>query len=100
MENKQRVVKKQMTFPTALADTLEGRAKKYGFTFPEYVRHLLLQSVELDDSSEVEYLDPATEALVAESMKQYERGEYITLRTTKEIEDFFLNRSKSRKGRK
>lgn len=91
MENKQKVVKKQMTFPTALADSIEIKAKKYGFTFPEYVRHLLLNSLELQDSSDVEYADAETEAMIEQAHKEYESGNYVTLKTKEDIENYLAS---------
>jgi hypothetical protein len=88
MAHNQSVVKKNMTFPKKLVEILEKKAKKVGFSFPEYVRYVLLRSVE-PEIEEVEFVDEQTEKDIGQALKEYAEGKYVTLRSHKEIHDYF-----------
>ncbi|MBI2356730.1 hypothetical protein HYV12_01625 [Candidatus Dojkabacteria bacterium] len=79
---------KQMVFPGRLAKLIEGKAKRFGVSFAEYLRHLAIKDIETD---EYEILDEETEKEVGKALEDYRKGNYITLKTKKDIDDFYLN---------
>ena len=83
-------VTRQITFPKKLMDTVESRAKNFGYSFPQYVRYVLTKEVEGQIKNEEEII--LSEDLVAgikESIKEVDEGKAVTLKTKKEVRDYF-----------
>ena len=85
-------VTRQITFPKKLMDAVESRAKQYGYSFPEYVRYVLTKDVDRKDF----YLGPTEDIddeelaeSIREGIKEYKEGKTVTLRSKREIRDYF-----------
>jgi hypothetical protein len=85
-------VTRQITFPKKLMDSVESRAKTFGYTFPQYVRYVLTKDIDRKDF----YLGPTEDIddeelaeSIREGLKEYEEGKTVTLRSKKEIRDYF-----------
>lgn len=81
------IVTKQVPLSKKILEMANARTDQVGMNFPEYVRMLIVQDYE--SSEEVEYLTPQEEKAVAEGMDDIKHGRYTTLKTDKEIEDYF-----------
>ena len=85
-------VTRQITFPKRLMDSVESRARQYGYSFPEYVRYVLTKELDRKDFylGPTEYIDDEELAdSIRKGIKEYEEGKTITLRSKKEIRDYF-----------
>lgn len=85
-------VTRQITFPKKLMDSVESRAKQYGYSFPEYVRYVLTKEVEKKDFyiGPTEYIDDEELAeSIREGIKEYQEGKTVTLRSKREIRAYF-----------
>lgn len=85
-------VTRQITFPKRLMDSVESRARQYGYSFPEYVRYVLTKDVEKKDFyiGPTEYIDDEELAeSIREGIREYEEGETVILRNKKEMRDYF-----------
>ena len=83
-------VTRQITFPKKLMDTVESRAKDFGYSFPQYVRYVLTKEVEGQIKNEEEIvLSEDFVKGIKESIKEVDDGKAITLRTKKEVRDYF-----------
>ena len=85
-------VTRQITFPKRLMDSVESRARSYGYSFPQYVRYVLTKDIDRKDF----YLGPTEDIddeelakSIREGLKEYEEGKTVTLRSKKEIRDYF-----------
>ncbi len=76
---------KQITFSNILLKNAMNKAKKLGVSFPEYIRHLIINDTEL----EVDILTEEEEKRVAVALKDYENGLYDKAKSDDEIEDLF-----------
>lgn len=76
---------RQITFSNILLKNAMNKAKKLGVSFPEYVRHLIINDTEL----EVDILTEEEEKRVAVALKDYENGLYDTAKSDEEIEGLF-----------
>lgn len=85
-------VTRQITFPKKLMDSVESRAKDFGYSFPQYVRYVLTKEVEKKDFyiGPTEYIDDEELAeSIREGIKEYQEGKTVTLRNKKEIRAYF-----------
>jgi hypothetical protein len=85
-------VTRQITFPKKLMDSVESRAKDFGYSFPQYVRYVLTKEVEKKDFyiGPTEYIDDEELAeSIREGIKEYQEGKTVTLRSKKEILAYF-----------
>ncbi len=90
--NYKKRVTRQITFPKRLMDSVEARAKTFGYTFPQYVRYVLTKDVDRKDFylGPTEYIDDEELAeSIREGLKEYEEGKTVTLRSKREIRDYF-----------
>ena len=85
-------VTRQITFPKKLMDTVESRAKDFGYSFPQYVRYVLTKEVEGQIKNEEEIvLSEAFVEGIKESIKEVDDGKAVTLKTKKEVRDYFTS---------
>ena len=85
-------VTRQITFPKRLMDSIESKAKTYGYTFPQYVRYVLTKDIDKKDFylGPTEYIDDEELAeSIKKGIKEYEEGKTVVLRSKKEIRDHF-----------
>jgi len=54
---------------------LEEQMKKYGYSTPDEAVRFALEKLDQEEGDEIEDLDPATQAAIAEGLAQAERGE-------------------------
>jgi hypothetical protein len=82
---------KQITFPNQLLKFLERKAKEYGYSLPAYVRYVLTKEMEKEfkEKNNLENIDEAFIQELKEGMKESEKGEIKTLKSRKEIRDYF-----------
>ena len=78
---------KQITFSVGLLELAEKKAEKFGITFPEFVRHVIINNVA--DDLPVEYLDEKTSKEVGEALEEYKQGKGTKLKSKKEIREHF-----------
>jgi hypothetical protein len=82
-------VQKMITFPRALAEAAEERAKKYGLLLPEYIRFLVLEQIKRDEEREfVEIADEKTEKAIGEALEDYKYGRYTVLKRGEDIDNY------------
>lgn len=79
-------IQKLLTFSPQLYANAQSRAGELGVPFAEYLRHLIMKDVE--NEAPVEMVDGETEKRIGESLAAYDRGEYFTLTTETDIENF------------
>jgi hypothetical protein len=85
-------VTRQITFPKKLMDTVESRAKDFGYSFPQYVRYVLTKEVEGQIKNEEEIvLSEDFVKGIKESIKEVDDGKAVTLKTKKEVRDYFTS---------
>lgn len=82
----QNKIVKHMVFPSKLASQIEMRAKRFGISFAEYLRHLAIKDLE---SEYVEIADIEHEKVIEESMEDYKKGNYVTVKNAKDIDELF-----------
>jgi hypothetical protein len=80
-------VSRTITFTEDMLENGELVAKRYGVSFPEYVRNLVFNDTR--QLLGVEILDEKIEREIAESMRDYENGDCTVLKTDKNIDDHF-----------
>jgi hypothetical protein len=85
-----KVHQKLISFPEGLYELAKKRIKHYGISFSEYVRLSIIKDIEESDDY-VEILDKKTSEEVEASLKDYRAGRFVTLKSNKEIEDYFNN---------
>lgn len=85
-------VTRQITFPKKLMDTVESRAKDFGYSFPQYVRYVLTKEVEgqIKNEEEIVLSEDFVEG-IKESIKEVDDGKAVTLKTKKEVRDYFTS---------
>jgi len=93
MNNTEKITK-HLVFPVRLAEQIERKASRIGFTFAEYLRHIAASDIE---DEEVEYLDEETEKEVLQAMDEYKRGEYYTISDLSDLRGFLADSGKKRK---
>jgi FMN phosphatase YigB (HAD superfamily) len=81
---------KQITFPEQLLKFLEQKSKEYGYSLPAYVRYVLTKEMEkeFEKQNSIEIDEDFIKGL-KEGMKESEEGVLQTLRSRKEIRDYF-----------
>lgn len=73
-------------------DSVESRAKVYGYTFPQYVRYVLTKEVEDKIKKEEDILfEEDFVKGIEESIEECEQGKAVTLKSKKEIRDYFTS---------
>lgn len=80
---------KQVSLSQQIVDYIDMRTKDMGIGFPEYIRYLVLK--DKDEYKEtIPYISEEEEKRIDEAMKEYKRGDYVTLRNKKEIHEHYL----------
>ena len=72
---KNKNIKKLMTFEVGLYERVNSKAEKAGVNFQDYVKHLLIQDFE--NSLPIEYAGPGLARKIKASINDYLRGEFI-----------------------
>jgi hypothetical protein len=85
-----KTIVKQITFPEQLLKFLEKKSKEYGYSLPAYVRYVLTKEMEkeFEKQNSIEIDEDFIKGL-KEGMKESEEGVLQTLRSRKEIRDYF-----------
>lgn len=78
-------VQKMITFPVALCEMVEKRAKKVGMLLPEYIRFLVLCDLKAE-VDKIPLLDFSTDQKVAKSVEDYEKGDFVVIDPSKKAE--------------
>lgn len=85
-----KIHQKLISFPDPIYTRLLKRAKKIGFSFSEYMRMLSVTHLQQPEPfEEIEMLDEETSKRVVDSIKDFKNGHFVTLKTNKEIRDYF-----------
>ena len=81
---------KQITFPIQLLKVLEPKAKRYGYSFPAYVRYVLTKDMEKEFERENNIIiDDDFASDLKAGVKESKENRVVTLRNEKEIRDHF-----------
>jgi hypothetical protein len=85
-----KTIVKQITFPEQLLKFLEKKSKEYGYSLPAYIRYVLTKEMEkeFEKQNSIEIDEDFIKGL-KEGMKESEEGVLQTLRSRKEIRDYF-----------
>ncbi|HEC64790.1 MAG TPA: hypothetical protein ENI23_05830 [bacterium] len=75
-------IKKHIVLPRELAALAETKASRFGFKIGEYIRHLIVSDVEED----IPMVDVETEKRIGKALKNFEKGDYVTIRNKKELD--------------
>jgi hypothetical protein len=78
--------RKLMTFPDSMIELVEKKALKFGLDFHEYIRYLIISDIEAE---KIEFVDMETEESIGRALKQYQKGEYKTIKNEKELKEYF-----------
>jgi hypothetical protein len=85
-----KTIVKQITFSEELLKFLERKAKEYGYTLPGYVRYVLTKEMEKEFERENHIkIDKDFVESLKEGMRESEEGVLQTLKSRKEIRDYF-----------
>ena len=85
-----KTVVKQITFPEQLLKFLERKSKEYGYTLPAYVRYVLTKEMEKEFENKNNLdIDEEFISELKEGVKESEEGRLKTLKSRKEIRDYF-----------
>ncbi len=85
-----KTIVKQITFSEELLKFLERKSKEYGYSIPAYVRYVLSKEMEKEFEREnnIKIDDNFVESL-KEGIKESDEGVLQTLKSKKEIRDYF-----------
>jgi hypothetical protein len=85
-----KTIVKQITFSEQLLKFLERKSKEYGYTMPAYVRYVLTKEMEkeFEKKNNLE-IDENFISELKGGMKESEEGKLKTLKSRKEIRDYF-----------
>jgi hypothetical protein len=81
-------IQKLISFPPELYDFAKTKANKFGFTFSEYIKHLIANDVKFQ-VEQMEMVDTETEASIARSVEDFKKGRYTVLKTEEDIDKHF-----------
>ena len=81
-------ITKQITFTPTLIYTALLRARLLGISFPEYIRNLIVQDTK-DSTDKSPLIYKNTEKYIRKALKDFKKGNFITLKTDNEIDDYF-----------
>ena len=81
-------VQKLVTFSPQLYFNAEAKAKHLGVPFAEYLRHLIIKDVE-EDVSNLPMVDEETNKRIGESLEDYKKGRYTSIKTKKDLKQYF-----------
>ena len=85
-----KVHQKLISLPDPLYSRLVKRAKKVGVSLTEYFRLMTYLHLNSPEPFEfIEELDEETSKGVAEGVQDIEAGRYITLKSDKDVDEFF-----------
>ena len=85
-----KIHQKLISFPDPIYTRLLKRAKKIGFSFSEYMRMMSVEHLQKPEPfDEIEILDKETSERVAKSVDDFKKGNFVALKTTKDIRDYF-----------
>lgn len=74
MANKR--IQKLVTYSPKLFELATQRAQELGLSFNEYQRYVMAKDI---DERAIPMVDEETEKRIGESLKAYNRGEYVTI---------------------
>ncbi|MDO8497666.1 MAG: hypothetical protein Q7S61_03925 [bacterium] len=83
-------IQKFITFSPELFDLAVSKAARFGMSIGEYVRYLIYDDVKKEQDS-VPLVNVETEKRIGESLAAYKKGNYITVRSDKELKEYFEN---------
>lgn len=82
-------IKKQLVFSKELLNKGERRAKKFGISFGEYLRYLVIKDIALDiDSEELENVSEEIEESIGIALTEIKQGRYGVLDSEEAITKF------------
>lgn len=82
-------IQKMVTFSPVLYQMGKHKAQQLGLTFTDYIRYLIVDDVKPSvDRTDMPLMDDETERNVRISLEQYKQGDYTTMKTKKDIDDF------------
>jgi len=85
-------IKKQLVFSKELLDLAEHKARKFGISFGEYLRLLIINDSEKGVDYEY-HTTPEEEDSIKKSLEDYAAGRYKILKTDKDIHEFMENQN-------
>lgn len=88
MQTQSKSIQKLITFSPELYSLVVTKAKRIGVSFPEYIRVLLVNDIK-EEVEAIEMVDEETEKAIGQSLKDFKEGRYTTLRSKKDIENYF-----------
>jgi hypothetical protein len=87
-----KVHQKLISFPDPIYKQIMLQVKRTGLSFSEFIRYMALQQTsKFYLSDEVEILDDKTSQEIAKGVKDMEKGDFVVLKTKKDIENYFRN---------
>jgi len=90
MQTQTKSVQKLITFSPQLYQLVLNKAKRLGLSFAEFLRLVAVNEVK-KEVEEIPMVDEETEKRIGESLKAYKEGRFKSLKTNKEIDDYFKN---------
>lgn len=78
-------IPKLFRFSQSLLKMGEKRAEQLGISFQEYVKYLIVSDIDTNYT----LMDEETEKRVGESLKDIEKGNFVELRSSKDIVEYF-----------
>jgi hypothetical protein len=88
MTNTSTIHQKLIGFPEPLYKLASKQVKKFGISFSEYLRMLVIQDV-LNKNNQIEMVDEDTEKRIGESVEDFKHGRYTVIKGHEELEKYF-----------
>ena len=80
MQLQPRSIQKLITFSPELYQLTLTRAKRFGLSFPEYIRILTVNDIK-KETENIPFVDAETEKGIGKSLEDLKKGRYVTLST-------------------
>lgn len=90
MQTQTKSIQKQIAFSPQLYSLLLSRARRFGLTFTDFIRVVLVNEVK-EETDDLPMVDKETEKMIGKSLKAYKEGRYTTITTKKELTDYLNN---------
>lgn len=80
----------KLNLPLPLKEFLESKARRFGITMSDYLKHLILENVEGEQYPVFEASE-ATEKAYKQALKDIKLGKTIEIETQEDLKKFFKN---------
>lgn len=83
-----KTIAKQISFSEQMLALAEQRIKELGVEFPEYIRYLVLSDTKRI-RERIPYITEKQAKVVKEARNEVKKGNFVSLKSDKEIDEYF-----------